>query len=212
MNCKSAYALIHDLIDGRLDTRGAGSLRRHTAECARCAGELRSHRSLVTLMDALPLETPPLGLADRVIAGLKAAGRIVEPAAVQRIPVPWLRTRFRVALAGAALCAVALSLFPATIRPLTGLAGKGAVALTNAFVAVEDEVARVEVLVGVADNVQKNLRTLWTVLQAGFSLVATVGEIFMLPALAFVILLTAGIAWYARALHRGSTRHASYSF
>ena len=210
MNCKDAYALIQDLIDGRLSPGEVQSLQRHTAACAGCAGELRSYRSLATLMSDLPLESPPRGLADRVIAGLRMAGRIAEPAAAARLP--WLRTRFRVALAGVTLCAIALALFPATIRPLTGLAGKGAVVATGVYVVVQDKLAQASVLNGVLGNVEKNLKTLKTVGQAGFSLVATAGEVFMLPALAFLIMLTGGIAWYARAIHRGSAGHASYSF
>lgn len=210
MNCKDAYALIQDLIDGRLGPRDTRSLERHTAACPGCTAEVRSYRTLAALMSDLTLEAPPRGLADRVIAGLKTAGRIAEPSAAGQFP--WLRTRLRVALAGAMLCAIALALFPATIRPLTGLAGKGAVVATGAYVTLQDKFAQASVLSGVLDNVEKNLKTLKTVGQAGFSLIATAGSVLMLPALAFLIMLTGGIAWYARAVHRGSAGHASYSF
>ena len=210
MNCKDAYSLIQDLIDGRLSPGDARSLERHTAACPVCTAELRSYRTLTALISELTLEAPPKGLADRVIGLLRVAGRIAEPSATGRFP--WLRTRFRVALAGVTLCAIALALFPATIRPLTGLAGKGAVVATGAYVVLQDKLAEASVLRGVLDNLEKNLKTLKTVGQAGFSLIATAGEIFMLPALAFLFMLTGGIAWYARAIHKGSAGHASYSF
>ncbi|MEE9270125.1 MAG: hypothetical protein V3V49_07680 [Candidatus Krumholzibacteria bacterium] len=212
MKCKDAYALIQDLIDGRLSTRDTEPLERHRSKCARCASELRTYQALTALMDDMRPETPPRGFADRVIVGLKATGRIAETAAVRRVGVRWLRTRSRVALASAMLCLVALSLFPATIQPLTGLAGKGAVVVTGALVAVQDWLASGNAITRVVDNVEKNLRTVKTVLHAGFSVVSTAGDVLMLPALFILLMLTVGGAWYARVNHRGSTGHASFSF
>ena len=208
MKCQEAYALIQDAIDGRLSVSKKESLERHRVGCARCDAELGSYQTLANRLNAMKLEAAPRGLADRVILGLRATGRIVDPAALQRVPLPWLRTRMRVTIAAATVCLVALAMFPATIRPLTGIAGKGAIVVTDAYLVVQNA----NVLGGVVDNLEKNLRTLKTVLQVGFSLIATVGEIFMLPALAVLILLSLGVGWYARVIHRGSTGHASYSF
>ncbi len=209
MKCKDAYTLIQDLIDGRLSTRDTEPLERHCSKCARCASELRAYQALTALMNDMTPETPPRGFADRVIAGLKATGRIAETATVR---VRWLRTWSRVALASAMLCLVALALFPATIQPLTGLAGKGAVVATGALVAVQDWLGSGNAITRVVDNVERNLRTVKTVLHAGFSVVSTAGDVLMLPALFILLMLTVGGAWYARVNHRGSTGHASFSF
>jgi anti-sigma factor RsiW len=212
MKCKDAYTLIQDLIDGRLSTGDTESLERHRSECDRCASELRAYQALTTLMDDMTRESPPGAFADRVIAGLKATGRIAETATVRRVRVRWSRTRWRVGLASAMLCLVALSLFPATIQPLTGLAGKGAVVVTDALVAVQDWLGSGNAITRVVDNMERNLRTIKTVLQAGFSVISTAGGVLMLPALAILLMLTVGGAWYARVIHRGSTGHASFSF
>lgn len=217
MECSKAYALIQEFVDGRLGGGERVALKRHVARCGDCAEELRVMRSMSTLIGKLPLAKAPDTLADSVIAGLKAAGKIVErPAQVRRVrdSLPgWLQGRARVPLAAGLVFMIALSLFPATINPLKNLVGKGAVFVADTFVEVQDQLAGVEIINRFFENFEKNMRTLKTIAQAGFSLVATAGDMFFFPALGMILVLCLGFAWYFRSIHRRSAHHASsFSF
>jgi hypothetical protein len=214
MNCKNVHKLIQDYIDGRLAADERKLVGSHIDGCAKCARELRELDTLATLLGRMALEPAPQGFADRIIAKLKAGGQIVEPAAAVATGglFRWTRDRFKVSLAGAMLLLLAIALFPATIGPLEGMVGKGTVLVTDTYLQVQERAADADILTRVLDSLQKNLRTLKTVVLAGFSLLARAGELFMIPALATIFLLTLAVLFFLRMSNKRSAQHATYSF
>ncbi len=212
MDCKDLNTLIHDLADGSLEGDDLASAYRHIDDCPNCAEQLGELRSLNTLLDGMPLEPAPLGFADRVISKLREAGRIAEPLAVPGGLFHWTRDRFKVALAGLAVLIVAAAVFPVTIGPLEGMLGKGTVLVTDAYIEVQERAADADALTRMLDALKTNLRTLKTVALAALSLLARAGELFVIPALATILLLTLGVLLFLRVSQKRSSERATYSF
>lgn len=214
MNCEEAYARIQDFIDGRLDSDGAVALRSHSARCPRCRDEMRAFEGLARMLHKMERCAPPSGFADGVVARLEAAGIIAGPGPAFSRRRAWIGAApwYRVPLALGVMALAALSLFPATIRPLTALAGKGAMVVTDAFFVAQQRLSELGVLRRIAAELEHNLRPLGTVVHAGLSLLATAGEIFMLPAVAALVVIALGLAWFFRSGHGRGGEHASFSF
>ena len=212
MDCKDLNRLIHDLADGSLEGDDRKRMKRHIDGCPRCAQQLSELRSLNTLLDEMPLEPAPLGFADRVIGRLREAGRIAEPVTAPGGLFHWTRDRFKVALAGLTVLIVAIAVFPVTIGPLEGIVGKGTVLVTDAYIEVQERAADADALTRMLDALKTNLRTLKTVALAALSLLARAGELFVIPALATILLLTLGVLFFLRVSQKRSSERATYSF
>jgi len=212
MDCKKINKLIHDFVDGSLDRGVHAEAKRHIDDCSKCTQELDELRSLNLLLSDMPRETVPVGFADRVVATLKTAGRIAEPVAAPVGIFHWTRKRFRISLAGVALLLVAVVVFPVTIGSLEGIAGKGTVLVTDAYLAVQEAVANADFLFRIVDSLEDNFGTLRTIALAGFSLLAKVGELFMIPAILTILLLTLGALFFFRVAQKRSAEHATFSF
>jgi anti-sigma factor RsiW len=212
MNCRDLDTLVHDLADGSLKGRDRERVKRHVDGCPNCAQQLSELRSLNTLLDEMPLEPAPLGLADRVIGRLKEAGRIAEPVTAPGGLFYWTRDRFKVALAGMAVLIVAIAVLPLTIGPLEGIVGKGTVLVTDAYIEVQERASDAGALSRMLDVLERNLRMLKTVALAAFSLLARAGELFMIPALLTILLLTLGVLLFLRVSQKRSGERATYSF
>lgn len=63
-------ALLQDHLDGLLDGARRIEIEAHVATCEHCARELAQLRLLVFALERLPLDAPPRGLADRILAGV----------------------------------------------------------------------------------------------------------------------------------------------
>lgn len=212
MKCQSVHKLLQDFVDGSLDRDKRKRVGRHLDDCTTCAQELRELQTLTTLLSEMPLEPAPQGFADRIVGKLRAAGRIAEPVAVTTGGLfNWTRDRFKVSLAGAMLLLVAIALLPATIGSLQGIVGKGTVFVTDAYLEVQEKAADADILARILDGLEKNLRTLKTIVWAGFSLLAQAGELFMVPALVTILLLTLGALLFIRVAHKRSAQHATFS-
>lgn len=201
--------MIHDYVDGVLDARRRESADTHLGRCAGCAQELRDLRGVGVLLDEMSVVDAPAGFADRVVARLKASGRIVEP-----VPVTgglFATNRFRFGLAGAMLVLLAVLVFPSTVGLLEGMVGKGTVLVTDAYLEVQETAADAAVFTRVLHSMEKNLGTLKTILAAGFSLLARAGEVLFVPAMTAILLLALGVLFFLRASHRRSAEHAIYS-
>ena len=103
MECKKAYDLIHEVIDGTARGSDRVAVKRHVARCDRCAEKFHAQRSLMGYLNKLDVEEVPAGFGERVIGYLKSTGRIVETVsahepergALGRI-FDWLPASFRV--------------------------------------------------------------------------------------------------------------------
>ncbi|UCG51202.1 MAG: zf-HC2 domain-containing protein, partial [Candidatus Latescibacterota bacterium] len=115
MECKKAYALIQDFIDGTLGSSDREAFGRHVEACPRCAEELEMHRSLAAFLGEMDLEGVPAGFGERVIGYLKSTGRILEPSAVgereghvwTRV-FDWVPARLRAPAAAVAVVLIAI--------------------------------------------------------------------------------------------------------
>ena len=212
MTCGDFNRLIHDFADGILEGDERKRVKRHIDGCAGCAQQLAEVRSLNTLLDEMPLEPAPLGFADRVVDRLREAGWISEPVTAPGGIFHWTRDRFRVALAALAVLIVAIAVFPVTIGPLEGMLGKGTVLVTDAYIEVQERAADADALTRMLDGLERNLRMLKTVALAAFSLLARAGELFMIPALVTILLLTLGVLLFLRVSQKRGAESATYSF
>jgi len=212
MNCRDFNTRIHDLADGSLEGDDLANANRHIEGCPDCTRQLGELRSLNSLLDGMPLEPAPLGFANRVIDRLREAGRIAEPMAVPGGLFSWTRDRFRVALAGLAVVIIAMAVSPMTIGPLEGMLGKGTVLVTDAYIEVQERAADADALTRMLVALKTNLRMLKTVALAAFSLLARAGELFMIPALVTILLLTLGVLLFLRVSQKRSSERATYSF
>ena len=107
---------------------------------------------------------------------------------------------------------VAIAVSPSTIGVLASFAGKSAVMATDIYVTVQDQAGRVEALRGVVEGMATLVRLVKTVIMAAFSIVATLGSVFKVPAFTLIILLSAVAGVYIRVQHKRGAHHASYSF
>lgn len=219
MECKKAYDLIHEVIDGTARGSDRVAVKRHVARCERCAEKFHAQRSLMGYLNQLDGEEVPAGFGERVIGYLKSTGRIVETVsahepergALGRI-FDWLPAPLRVPVGAAAVILVVFSVFSIASGHFTGFVGKSTVLATNAYLDVQNTVGSVEVLNSFVDDVGKNLRTGKTILSAGLSLLSEAGNTFMIPAIVMFIMLTIGFGWFIRNARRRSMENASFNF
>lgn len=217
MECKKAYDLIHEVIDGTARGSDRVAVKRHVARCEKCAEKFRSQRALVGYLEQLESEEVPAGFGERVIGYLRSTGRIVETVSAHepergglgRI-FQWIPTPLRVPVGAAAVFLLVFSLFSILSGRFTGFVGKSAVLATNAYIDVQHTMGNVEVLDEFFNSVGRDLRTGKTILSAGLSLLSAVGSTFMIPAIAVFVMLTVGLVWYVRTTRRRSIQNASF--
>lgn len=212
MNCREASDLIQDYVDGRVDGARRKRLTQHTAECDHCAQELIWYQALVADIEGMERAEVPAGFADGIIRELRARRRIVRLRIVDARG--WLATlpsRLGGALAVVAILVAAFVVFPSFVGFVGDVVGKAVLLVTETYIEVQDQLARVAVADRFIDSLAANLRTLKTVIMAGFSLLSTLGGVLLLPALGLVALVAVGLGWYYRAQKRGA-HHATFSF
>ncbi|UCG52550.1 MAG: hypothetical protein JSW58_03090, partial [Candidatus Latescibacterota bacterium] len=113
-------------------------------------------------------------------------------------------------VAAVAVVLIAISVASILSGQFKGFVGKSTVLATDTYIGVQDAMASVDVVDRFFERMGSDLRTAKTVLQAGLSLLSSLGETLMLPALAVFLLLTIGVWWYFRSAHRRSTQNASF--
>ena len=217
MNCKEAYDLIQDYVDGRVAGADRKRLSAHTADCSSCAEDLRWYQALAQDLAALEPAPAPSGFADAVVERLRRDGRIVEPNIVKlrivdtRDRLATLPSRLRFPMAVAVVLLVAFVVFPSFVGLLQDAVGTGAVFVTEAFLEVQDQFVRLGVLDRLIDGIATTFHKVRTMVLVGFSLLSTLGGVLLLPALGIAALLAIGLGWFFRAQKRGA-HHASFTF
>lgn len=216
MNCKDAHTLIQDYVDGELHWRDKRVLARHLVACRGCAEALRYYDALASELSQLPLVAAPAGLAEGVIAKLRGAGRIADRSpAARRVrrwgAFAWLPARLRVPVAAAVAFVVVAAVVPITSELFHTVVGKGTVMVADTYLDVSEGLDSVEAAGGFVDGLERNLRTLGTVLRAAFSLLVQLGEHLALPAVGMLATLILGAAWLLRHRQRRSSGHAAIS-
>jgi anti-sigma factor RsiW len=63
-------ALLQDHLDGLTDGERAIEIEAHLATCEHCAHEVAQLRHLFFVLERMPLDEPPLGLTERILAGV----------------------------------------------------------------------------------------------------------------------------------------------
>lgn len=104
MTCSDAGPLLHALLDGELDAAGARNVDRHLAECRDCASQ---YAALCALKQEIASARAAYALPEKLER--KLAARFTPRKT-------WLAAFWKqgaAALAGAAVCAAALAIFPA---------------------------------------------------------------------------------------------------
>ena len=166
------------------------------------------------MLNTMERESPSASFSDRVIGTLKAQGRIADPAVVAatapRRSAWFSRPVFRVPMVAFVLLLVAAAMFPATIQPLTQVAGKSAVVLADGVTGIQNTTSTTFGAEG--STFTKSMQTLKTILMAALSLLFSAGQFLMCPALAVILALSLGVYGYIRGMHRRSAHHAIYSF
>lgn len=109
MICAEFEARLHPYVDGELGVDDTARGDAHVAECRRCAALVDRERELRRLLRRQPREAAPAELRERIVAGVRRAGR-------RRALRPWLLVP---AVAAAAALSV-LALFPVS-RPTAPL-------------------------------------------------------------------------------------------
>jgi anti-sigma factor RsiW len=214
MQCRETNKLIHDFIDGALGSAARSKFEGHVATCADCTETLHRYQTLTIGLDQMERAEVPAGFADRVMVRLKVAGAMRDrrrAAAPGRAGIfGWLHPRLRIPLTMAAVLIVALSIFSSTSGMLHGFVGKSAVFVTDASLEIQERLSAVEVVTQFVRGIFGSLATL---IKIAFSVLTTAGEVFRLPALAMIVMMTVGVVWYLRS-HQSRRRahHASYSF
>ncbi len=217
MDCEKAYSMIQDFLDGTMSPGERESFNRHVAGCPSCARALAAYRGLGTALDDMELESVPEGFAEPVIRFLRATGRIggsteVERTSRARGVFAWVPRRVRVPAVAAALLVIILSAVSITSGRFQGFVVKSTVAAADAFVGVQQTVSNVQVLDGVSEGLQRDMRTAKTVADAVYLLVAVAGQPYMVPALLMIVMITVCAGWYVRSSRKRSAEHASYCF
>jgi hypothetical protein len=219
MDCKKAYSLIQDFVDGTIGAVDKGQLEHHVAMCPKCAAEIEAFKSLDALLSEVEFEEVPVGFADAVIDHLRSTGHIRQPSpAVARAPrvwtglFGWLPARLNAPVAVAALLVIVLSVISITSGRFEGFVGKSTVFVTDAYLDAQQTLGSVGFICGIVEGVAKDIGTIKTIVSAGFSLLSTAGEALMLPAVLLVLALTIGLGWFVKAGRKRSTHNASYSF
>ena len=202
------------MIDGTIVDGQRARLDRHLSRCPNCEQTLSRFQTLDERLGRMALDPVPEGFSDRVIDTLRAAGMIRQPAtAARRVGfLGGFAARLTAPAVALVVLLVLVALFPSAVGTLKGLAGTGVVFVTDSYLAIRDTMASVEVLNPFFAAAAKIPRTTGTVLNAGFSLLASAGETLMLPALGMLLMLTLGATWYVRNRKRGAAEHATFSF
>lgn len=214
MDCKTAYSMIHEFLDGTLTQAQEKTLRAHVGHCPRCAREIEGYRALERLLGGVKLEETPAGFAEPVIRFLKATGRIREQGAGARAArgagaLGWIRGRMSVPAAVAALIVVVLSAISIGSGRFVGFLGKSTVAATTAYLDVQRTVSKTAVLDDVSRGIEEEMRTARTVANAVYLLLSVAGQTYVIPALMMILVITMGAVWYVR-LAKRSAGHASF--
>lgn len=212
MDCGKFIERIHDVVDGELSASEEELLNRHIEGCAHCAAELRGMRALVALLGEMPLERTSVGFIDRVVQGLKAAGRIREPSRAAVGRSGWVLGWMKAVFATAMLFVVAVTAFRTSVEPLTEMVGEGTVLATGAYIELQEKAADVDMVTRVLGGVERILRAAKTVATAAVIVLATAGELLLLPALATMLVLTTGLFFFLRFVLRRGAEHATFSF
>ncbi len=216
MDCKKAYALISDYLDGTLSPDEAAAFDRHVSRCPACAREIEAYRSLGALLGGLEREEAPHGLAEPVIHFLKSTGRIREASATSRREgawaraIEWLHGKATVPVVAAAAVLIVLTVVSISSGSFLGMVGKSTVAAKDVYIDAQQTISDVQVLDGVSDGIERDMRTAKTVANALYLLLSVAGQDYMIPAFIMFLMITVSIAWYLRTVHRRSNENASY--
>jgi anti-sigma factor RsiW len=71
MNCKCVSQKIGSYLDGELTGSEMQAMRSHLYECAACAEETESYRSLKSALSSLPCCAPPADLEERLMRNIR---------------------------------------------------------------------------------------------------------------------------------------------
>jgi hypothetical protein len=219
MDCKHAYSLIQDFVDGALADEDRREFERHLSTCPACAREVETYRSLNAFLGDMSVEEPPTGLEVPVINFLKSTGRIREPATVKRGPrrvaaeiFGWIPAHFGVPVTVTTLALIAFSAFSIVTGRFQELVGRGAVLATDTYLGVQETVGQVQFLDKLGEIIARDFRMAKTIMGAGLSLVSTAGSAFVIPAVGLIVMLTIGFGWYFKTISKRSAQNASYTF
>lgn len=212
MTCPESHVHVHDYIDGEMTVSDRERFETHLAHCPECALAVDRYRSLGGFLSELERLPAPRMLGIRVMSKLKAAGRVAEQSPVaRRLPTGifrWLPASLRLPVAAAFALVLALAILPVTAGLLMSLAGQGTVLVAETYVEAHDQVDFIE---RVVDNAGHIFRMMLTVGQAILSVLATIGELFLIPALGMLLVLALGAVIYLRNQHRRSAQNAMFS-
>ncbi len=216
MDCKTAYSMIHDFLDGTLGPEQRKAFDAHVARCPNCAREVGAYRSLDRLLGRMEFEDVPAGFAEPVIRFLKATGRIQDRVVGTRAGraragvVWWIPPRFRIPAAACAVLVVVLSAISIGSGRFVGLLGKSTVAAATAYADVQQTASNVAVLDDVSQGLEQDVRTVKTIANAVYLLLSAAGQTYLVPALLVLFLSTAGAAWYIKTFLKRSAENASF--
>jgi anti-sigma factor RsiW len=214
MDCRKAYALINEYLDGTLSPGDAAAFDRHVGRCPACAREMEAYRSLGALLGDLDREEAPSGLAEPVIQFLKSTGRIREARVGREVAwaraFEWLHRKATVPVVAAAVVLIAFTAVSIFSGSFLGMVGKSTVAAKDVYIDAQQTISEVQVLDGVSDGIQRDMRTAKTVANAVYLLLSVAGQVYMIPALIMFLMVTVSIAWYLRTVHRRGDENASY--
>jgi hypothetical protein len=215
MDCKKAYALIHDFLDGTLSPDEARAFGRHAGGCPACAREIEAYRSLGRLLGEVEREEAPRDLAEPVIRFLRSTGRIRAASAEARGDGAWVRAlgwlRGKASVpAVAALVLTVLSVVSITSGSFLGMVGKSTVAAKDVYIDAQETISEVQVLDGVSDGIERDVRTAKTVANALYLLLSVAGQIYVIPAAVMFLMIAVSVGWYVRTVHRRSQENASF--
>ncbi len=219
MDCKKAYSLIQDFVDGTLGGDERRGFERHVVDCPKCTLEIEAYRSLNSFLGGMAVEEVPESFDVPVINFLKSTGRIRKPivaeSGAKRVLSAvsgWLPAQFGVPATVVTLAIIAFSVFSVVTGKLQEIVVRGTVLATETFIVVNDAVARVHLFDKLVDVLARDLRMIKTILSAGSSLVSTAGAAFMIPALGLIVMLTLGLGWYFKTVSKRSAQNASFIF
>lgn len=219
MDCKKAYSLIQEFVDGTLDGKERRGFENHVVDCPECTLEIEAYRSLNSFLGDMTVEDAPVDFEVPVINFLKSTGRIREPIAAEsgakRVlsgVFGWLPAQFGVPVTVTVLAIVAFSVFSVITGRFQEIVARGTVLATDTFIVVHEAVARIHLFDKLGEVLAKDFRMIKTILNAGSSLVSTAGDAFMIPALGLIIMLTVGLGWYFKTVSKRSAQNASFIF
>ena len=218
MDCKKAYSMIHDFLDGTLSAEDEKVFDRHVAGCRSCARQIAAYRSVDAHLNRMEREKAPEGFAEPVIRYLKATGRIHAPVAAARAErvwqriLWWLPERLRVPALASVLLVVVLGAVSIASGSFLGMMGKGTIAAKDVYLDAHQTITDVRVLDDVSEGLEKDVRTAKTVAGAVYLLLSVLGQTYMIPALVMILMITVLTGWYVKTILRRSNENASYSF